>query len=48
MEVGKIADMIAVSGDPLEDVTLLNDATNVRMVVQSRKAVRESRLDEID
>ena len=46
MEVGKIADVIVVRGDPLEDVTLLKDATNVRMVVQSGKAVRESRLDE--
>ena len=43
LEDGKIADLIAVSGNPLEDVSLLKDAANVKMVVQGGLVVRDRR-----
>ena len=42
IEAGKIADLIAISGDPLEDVALLKDATNVKMVIQAGRVVKDA------
>ena len=42
IEAGKIADMIAVEGNPLDDVSLLKDANNVEMVVQTGRVVKGS------
>ena len=41
LEAGKIADLIAVSGDPLDDVSLLKEATNVKIVVQGGRIVKD-------
>lgn len=41
LEVGKIADMIAVRGNPLEEVSLLKDASNVEMVIQAGRVLRD-------
>jgi len=38
---GKNADLIAVSGNPLEDVALLKDITNVKMVMQAGGVVED-------
>jgi len=42
LEAGKIADLIAVKGNPLEDVSLLKDASNVAMVIQAGRVVKDS------
>ena len=34
LEAGKIADMVIVKGNPLEDITLLQHADNIRAVVK--------------
>ena len=41
LEAGKIADMIAVNGDPLQDVSLLKDAAKVKLVVQAGQVVKD-------
>jgi len=41
LEAGKNADLIAVSGNPLEDVALLKDITNVKMVMQAGGVVED-------
>ena len=34
LEAGKIADMVIVKGNPLEDITLLQEANSIRAVVK--------------
>ena len=45
LEAGKIADLIAVSGNPLEDVSLLKEAAKVKMVVQGGLVVKGDQLN---
>lgn len=40
LEAGKIADLIAVNGNPLDDVSILKDAANVNMVIQAGRVVK--------
>jgi len=42
LEAGKIGDLIAVRGNPLDDVSILKDATNVKMVIQAGRVVKSS------
>ncbi|UCE43784.1 MAG: amidohydrolase family protein, partial [Candidatus Bathyarchaeota archaeon] len=37
IETGKLADIIIVDGDPLEDISILQDSKRVRMVMRSGK-----------
>ena len=41
VEPGKKADLIVVEGNPLDDITLLNDADNVKMVLLDGKIVKK-------
>lgn len=41
LKAGKIADMIAVKGSPLNDVSILKDGSNVAMVVQAGRVVKD-------
>ncbi len=45
LEARKIADLIAISGNPLEDMAFLKDATNVKMVVQGGLVVKGDQLN---
>ena len=38
LEAGKFADIIAVKGNPLDDITLLQDKENIRMVMKEGEA----------
>lgn len=40
LEAGKIADVIVVDGDPIEDIKILQDQDNVQVVIQSGKVVK--------
>jgi imidazolonepropionase-like amidohydrolase len=40
VEPGKLADLVAVMGDPLEDPGLLADPTNVVLVVKAGSVVK--------
>ena len=40
---GMEADMIAVSGDPLTDLELFTDPSNVRLVIKAGRVVRDTR-----
>jgi imidazolonepropionase-like amidohydrolase len=42
LEVGKTADIVLVEGNPLEDIGLLADPDNVRVVVQDGKIVKNT------
>ncbi len=42
LEAGKVADVVAVQGDPLEDIALLGDPERVRMVVKGGRVVRQT------
>ena len=42
IEPGKHADLVVVDGDPLQDITCLKDAANVRMVVKNGEVVKDS------
>ena len=42
MEPGKLADLIVVDGHPLEDISVLKDASRVKMVVQSGRIVKNT------
>lgn len=42
LEVGKLADVIIVAGNVLEDVALLADAANVKLVLQGGQIVKNS------
>lgn len=41
VEEGKEADLIAVAGDPLADIRLLRDSSNVRLVLKGGKIVKD-------
>ena len=41
LEVGKLADLIAVDGDPLADIKILQDERKIPLVVQSGRIVKE-------
>jgi imidazolonepropionase-like amidohydrolase len=41
--IGKVADFIAVEGDPLKDITLLQDHGRIKMVVKAGKTLKEMR-----
>ncbi len=41
LETGKIADLVAVRGDPLADITLFNDRARVKLVVKAGQVIRE-------
>ncbi|HEX9890296.1 MAG TPA: amidohydrolase family protein [Nitriliruptorales bacterium] len=43
VEVGKVADLVAFDGDPLEEPKLFNDRDRVALVVQSGKVVKNLR-----
>ena len=40
IEAGKIADLIAIKGNPLDDVSLLKDSRRIMMVMQSGSSVK--------
>ena len=42
IEVGKTADLVAVEGDPLEDIARLRDASNIALVMKEGLLVRHS------
>ena len=42
VQEGKQADLIAVAGDPLSDMSLLADGSNVRMVVKAGRIVKDT------
>ena len=42
VEEGKQADLIAVAGDPLSDMSLLADGNNVRIVVKAGRIVKDT------
>ena len=39
IEAGKLADLILVEGDPLQDITLLRDKNNITTVLKGGEAV---------
>jgi imidazolonepropionase-like amidohydrolase len=43
VEAGKDADLILINGDPLADIGVLLDASNVAMVVQRGAVVKDAR-----
>lgn len=45
IESGKEADVIVVDGNPLEDITILQDINRIVLVIQSGKIVRDRRRD---
>lgn len=40
LEVGKLADLIVVNGSPLENIALLQDESNISLVMQSGRVVK--------
>ena len=40
LEAGKLADVIVVDGDPLQDISILQDQQNVKVVLQSGRVVK--------
>ncbi|MDS1268805.1 amidohydrolase family protein [Lipingzhangella sp. LS1_29] len=42
VEAGKLADLVVCDGDPLHDVEVLTDPTNIRMVVQAGQTVKDT------
>ena len=40
LEAGKLADVIVVDGDPLQDISILQDQENVKVVLQSGRVVK--------
>ena len=43
LEVGKLADIIAVDGDPIVDPDLFDDASRVKLVIQGGRVVKDIR-----
>ncbi len=43
LEAGKVADLIAVQGDPLADISMLADVDRIRLVVRGGEIVRDRR-----
>lgn len=44
LEAGKLADLIVVDGNPVDDITLLQDAKNIAIVMQSGRIVKDGDL----
>ena len=44
LEPGKLADVVVVDGDPLEDITILQDATKIVLVMASGQVVQGGQL----
>jgi len=42
LAAGKVADLIAIEGDPLADIGLFNDRSRVRLVVKGGRVVRDA------
>ena len=42
LEPGKLADLIVVDGDPLEDITLLQDQERLRLIMQGGRAHKDT------
>jgi len=42
LEAGKLADVVAVQGDPLEDIALVADAARLQVVVKGGRVVRQT------
>ena len=42
VEVGKLADLIVVDGDPLSDITILQDPDKIPLIMQSGQIVKNS------
>jgi len=40
LEVGKRADLLAVSGDPLADISILQDATKLAVIMRDGRAFK--------
>ena len=40
LEAGKLADVIVVDGDPLQDISILQEQDNVKVVLQSGRVVK--------
>ena len=40
LEAGKLADVIVVDGDPMEDIRILQNQDNVQVVIQSGRVVK--------
>jgi imidazolonepropionase-like amidohydrolase len=45
LEAGKLADILIVAGDPLDDIALLQDQARIWLVMQGGRAVAGSQLD---
>ena len=43
LEKGKLADVILVKGDPLEDIKIMCDANNIKVVIQDGRIVKDIR-----
>jgi imidazolonepropionase-like amidohydrolase len=41
LQPGMLADVVAVQGDPLQDISLFGDVERVRMVVKGGEVVRQ-------
>jgi imidazolonepropionase-like amidohydrolase len=42
VEVGKLADLVVCEGDPLADISVLEHADNIKLVVQSGRIVKDN------
>ena len=40
VEVGKLADLLVVEGNPLEDITLLQDKTNLKLIMKAGETIK--------
>jgi len=40
VEVGKLADLLVVDGNPLEDIAILQDKTNLKLIMKAGEAVK--------
>jgi imidazolonepropionase-like amidohydrolase len=40
LEPGKLADVLAVEGDPLDDITVLEDRARLRLIMQAGRPFR--------
>ena len=40
VEVGKLADLLVVEGNPLEDIALLQNKSNLKLIMKAGKAVK--------